>query len=132
MRKVLIGCIALMTVLVSSVLATSSVYISSINFDAPGNDHDNLNGEWVKITNGGSESIVMTGWSLSDDGDKHVYRLPSFTLPSGSTVTVFTGSGTNTATKLYMRFSRAVWNNGGDTATLKDISGNIIDRKSNR
>jgi len=73
LRKVLIGCIALMTVLVSSVLATSSVYISSINFDAPGNDHDNLNGEWVKITNGGSESVVMTGWSLSDEGNKHVY-----------------------------------------------------------
>ena len=132
MRKVLIGCIVLMTVLMSSVLAASSVYISSINFDAPGNDHNNLNGEWVKITNGGSESVVMTGWSLSDEENKHVYRFPSFMLPSGSVVTVFTGSGTNTATRLYMRFGRAVWNNGGDTATLKDGSGNIIDRKSNR
>jgi len=108
--------------------ASAAVYISSVNFDASGNDHNNLNGEWVKITNSGSNSVVMTSWSLSDDGNKHVYRFPSFSLSSGSTVTVFTGSGTNTADKLYMRFSRAVWNNDGDTATLKDSHGNVIDQ----
>jgi hypothetical protein len=111
--------------------ALGYVFISAINFDAPGNDHNNLNGEWVRITNDGSDSTLMTGWTLSDEGNKHVYRFPNFILQSGSSVTVYTGSGINTATSLYMGFSRAVWNNDGDTATLKDNRGNIISQKSN-
>jgi len=115
--------------LVSS--AMGSVYISAINFDAPGNDHQNLNGEWVRISNSGSDPVTMTSWSLSDEGNKHVYRFPSFTLSAGSSVTVYTGSGANTATALYMGFSQAVWNNDGDTATLKDTAGNIISQRGN-
>jgi len=49
-------------------IASSSVYISAINFDAPGNDHNNLNGEWVRISNSGDTSISLTGWTLCDEG----------------------------------------------------------------
>ncbi len=118
-------------ILISAAIAMGSVYISAINFDAPGNDHQNLNGEWVKIANSGPDPVTMTGWRLSDEGNKHVYRFPSFTISPGSSVTVYTGSGRNTATDLYMGFSQAVWNNDGDTATLIDTAGNIISQRGN-
>jgi len=110
-------------------LATGSVYISDINFDAPGNDNQNPNGEWVRITNDGSSGVNMNGWTLSDEGENYEYPFHSFILSPGADVTLFSGSGQDSATELYMGFDRAIWNNDGDVATLKDDQGTIIDQK---
>jgi deoxyribonuclease-1-like protein len=88
-----------------------------------------LDDEWVKITNTGTSSISLTGWELKDEGDKFTYTFPSFSLESGSTVTVHTEQGTNTATELYWGSDRPVWNNDGDTARLYDINGNLVDQE---
>lgn len=109
--------------------ATASVDISAVNFDAPDNDHNNLNGEWVQITNSGATSVSLDGWTLSDEGVKHLYRFPTFSLDPGASVTVYTGCGSNSASCLYWCEPQAVWNNDGDVATLKDAQGNIIDQK---
>ena len=129
MKKMIVS---LLVVLLASIAsASASVSISAINFDAPGNDHNNLNGEWVKITNYGSTSVMMEGWTLSDEGNKHIYRFPqSFGIDPGASVTVYTGCGSNSANTLYWCEPQAVWNNDGDVATLKD-NGNIVDQKSN-
>ncbi len=116
---------------IPTITPSVSIYISAVQFDAPGNkDRSNLNGEWVKITNSGRDSITMTSWKLSDEGSKHVYVFPSFVLSPGATVTIFTGSGTNTATELYMGRGAPIWNNDGDTAILRDANGNIIDQRN--
>ena len=82
MKKMIIS--LLVVLLASIVSASASISISAINFDAPGNDHNNLNGEWVKITNYGSTSVMMRGWTLSDEGNKHIYRFPqSFGIDPG-------------------------------------------------
>lgn len=108
--------------------ATASVDISAVNFDAPGNDHNNLNGEWVQMTNSGATSVSLNGWTLSDEGVKHLYRFPMFSLDPGASVRVYTGCGSNTANSLYWCRSQAVWNNDGDTATLADAQGNVVDQ----
>ena len=41
-------------------------------------------------------------------------------------MTVHTGPGTNTATALYWGLGSSVWNNTGDTATLKRPDGSVI------
>ena len=94
MRKMIV---LLMAILLASIAtASASVSISAINFDAPGNDHQNLNGEWVRITNYGSTSVIMSGWTMSDNGNKHIYRFPqSFGLNPGASVTIYTGCGSN-------------------------------------
>ncbi|MBN1236411.1 MAG: lamin tail domain-containing protein [Methanotrichaceae archaeon] len=107
------------------------VYISGVNFNAAGNDHYNCNGEWVRITNSGSKSVSLSNWTLSDEGDRHTYRFLNFTLNSSSSVTVYTGNGSNTTSSLYWGKSLAVWNNennGADIATLKDAQGDIKDQ----
>lgn len=98
-------------------------------FDAPGNDHYNLNEEWVCFTNYGVEVAYMTHWRVEDEFG-HVYIFPAFTLPSGVTVKLHTGSGTDTQTDLYWGSRRAIWNNDGDTVFLYDASGNLVDRYS--
>ncbi|MDD4447945.1 MAG: lamin tail domain-containing protein [Methanothrix sp.] len=108
------------------------VNISDTQFDAPGDDKINLNGEWVKIINEGTSPISMSCWTLSDEGNKHLYRFPIFTLDAGASVKVYTGSGTDTATELYFGQSLPVWNNDGDTATLEDSNGSVVAQWSNR
>ncbi|VAV90310.1 hypothetical protein MNBD_ACTINO01-1702 [hydrothermal vent metagenome] len=97
----------------------SGLQIISIEFDAPGDDRENLNGEWVEITNTGATAEPMTSWVLKDESAGHRYTFPAgFALDPGSTVTVHTGCVADTATTLYWCNDKgAVWNNSGDTAS---------------
>lgn len=108
----------------------SSVYISSVQFDAPGDDRQNLNGEWVRLTNRGDGPVLLAGWTLSDITGSHPYMFPAFVLMPESSVTVCSGSGRMNDTALFMGLDAPVWGNTGDSATLKDGRGTIIDQKS--
>lgn len=107
--------------------AASCIRLTGGNFDAPGNDNyaENLNGEYVKIKNYCSNTKSIGGWNLHDEGRKHTYSFSSgFSVKAGASVTVFTGRGTNSATKRFWgRKYGAVWNNDGDTAYLRSGSG---------
>lgn len=104
-----------------------TVGICEIQFDAPGDDADNLNGEWVKICNYGDTDVDLSGWGLIDDVGNY-YEFPQgFVLKAGEFVYVYTGSGENTDTALYWGSLVEVWNNTGDTATLIDNQGVTID-----
>lgn len=109
--------------------AAYSIAITATQFDAPGDDRKNLNGEWVLIANSGKDTVEMAGWILDSSGEQ-LYEFPKFSLPSGTSVKVFTGKGTNGPSKLYMGLGSPVWNNKGDTATLKDAGGHIVSQRS--
>lgn len=105
---------------------SDSLVVSEVHADADGNDHENLNDEYVEFTNEGGSAIDLTGWTLSDEAD-HTYQFPSgFTLEAGDSVTVYTGSGDDTEDELYWGSGRAVWNNGGDTIYVTDDAGETV------
>ena len=106
----------------------SWVSVSAAQFDAPGDDRQNLNGEWVRLTNRGEGFVLMAGWTLSDTTGSYPYVFPAFVLMPGSSVTVYSGKGTMNNTALFMGLDEPIWGNTGDTAILKDGSGNIIDQ----
>lgn len=108
----------------------SSVYISSVQFDAPGDDRNNLNGEWARVANRGEGPVLITGWTLSDRTGSFTYTFPAVVLLPEESVTVYTGSGAMNDTSLFMGKSSPVWGNAGDTAILRDGSGTIIDQRS--
>jgi competence protein ComEC len=108
----------------------SSVYLSAVQFNAPGDDTKNLNGEWVQLANRGDDAVLLTSWTLSDQNSAEPYRFPALLLLPGSTVTVYTGSGVLNDTALFMGRTEPLWGNSGDLATLRDGSGNIIDQRS--
>jgi micrococcal nuclease len=108
----------------------SGVRIAEIVADAPGNDNDNLDGEYVVLVNEGADAVDLSGWTLTDEAG-HRYRFPSgTTLASGQSLRVVTGSGTDGEGRLYWGRGGAVWNNGGDTATLRDGSGRVVAERS--
>ena len=105
---------------------TSRLVVSNIHADAEGDDHNNLNDEYIELTNEGSSSIEMTGWTLSDEAN-HVYDFPSgFTLEPGDSVTIYTGSGSDSDPQLYWGSGSAVWNNGGDTVIVTNNDGETV------
>ena len=75
--------------------------VAEIHADAEGNDHENLNDEYITFENAGGDSIQLGGYTVRDAAD-HVYRVPSgTTLDAGAEITLFTGSGDDTDTSLY-------------------------------
>ena len=111
--------------------AASCVRFSTGHFDAAGNDNyaANLNGEYVKIKNYCSTTKSIGGWKLHDYNKIHTYTFSStFKVGPGVTVTIYSGKGTNTATKRYwQRTYGAVWNNSApEKAYLRNTSGTLM------
>jgi len=101
-----------------------NVRIFTIFFDPLGPEPK---GEFVLIQNDRASAVDLTGWTLSD-AVQHIYTFPSFTLPSGGTVKVWTGAGTNDAENLFGGRRQAIWNNTGDIGILRDTAGTEISR----
>lgn len=107
-----------------------SVSIAHIEYDAPGNDGENLNSEWIEVT--AIEDTDLTGWSIRDESSSHRYTFPdAFTLPAGDVVRIRSGCGTDTRNELFWcNEGSAIWNNSGDTGLLIDPSGSFVDQWS--
>jgi len=100
--------------------------ISQIHEDAAGNDWNNLNDEYVVFENADTSTVDLSGWSVSDEAD-HTYQFPDgFSLGDGDTVTLRTGSGTDTDSELYWESNSPIWNNGADTVTVRNNEGEVV------
>jgi hypothetical protein len=105
--------------------ARRPIVISGIYYNSPGSDRGgnaSLNHEWVQLHNTTGHGISLTGWTLRDAAH-HVYHFGRYRLRAHGFVKVHTGHGRNTSRNLYWRHSWYIWNNTGDTATLKTRSG---------
>jgi competence protein ComEC len=118
------------TIPVPQVGNAQSIIISATQFNAPGDDRQNVNGEWVQLTNRGDDTVLIAGWTLSDNSRITLYTFPAIFLVPDETVTIYSGTGTLNNTALFMGKTEPVWGNSGDVAVLKDGSGKIIDQKS--
>jgi micrococcal nuclease len=100
--------------------------IGALEYDAPGDDSQNLNQEWIVIRNDGDRPVDLTGWGIRDESAGNRYAFPdAFTLAPDESVTVRSGCGDDIGTELFWcSVGAAVWNNDGDTAFLVDPSGN--------
>jgi hypothetical protein len=131
-KKALVMTIAAALTLGLAAPASAAIRITKIYFDSPGADtgsNTSLNAEYVVIKNTGTTRKTLTGWTLRD-ASKHVFKFPTFRLGAGKSVKVHTGKGANTLGNLYWRSSSYIWNNNGDTATLKRSNGTVASRCS--
>jgi micrococcal nuclease len=100
---------------------------TDMHANAPGNDNENPNGEWVEVTNQGGEPVDMSGYTLKDAAN-HIYTFDNFTLAPGETLRLYSGQGQDSPTELYWGYNgESVWNNGSDTAFLRDAEGALVD-----
>jgi len=105
---------------------TGQVEIIHIHWDGVGNSEPD---EYVEIRNTGGSPVQLAGWTLSDAAN-HVFTFPLFVMAPGQTCRVYT----NEVHPEYCGFSygsgTAIWNNSGDTATLRDNQGKVVDTYS--
>ncbi|GAA2652531.1 lamin tail domain-containing protein [Streptomyces spororaveus] len=108
------------------------VEISRVQADSPGRDdrsNRSLNSEWVEITNTTREGINLRGWTLRDsDGNR--YRFDNVRIAGRATIRMHTGNGRDTRTDLFQDRRNYVWDNGSDTATLRDDRGRTVDTET--
>ncbi|MGW7821803.1 lamin tail domain-containing protein [Streptomyces puniciscabiei] len=110
----------------------AEVYISGVQHGLPGWDersNRSLNREWVEITNATRRAVNLDGWTLSDE-DGRTYTFRHMWLDGRATVRVHTGYGRDTRTDVYQDRRREVWEDHGDTATLRNDRGRFVDAVS--
>jgi endonuclease YncB( thermonuclease family) len=98
-----------------------------------GNDRRDPNGEWLKVKNlDPLKPVALGGWWIRDS-DLRRYTLPaSAVVPAGGSITVFVGSGSETATEFYWGLRGGIFDNvsgdghgGGDGGFLFDPEGDL-------
>jgi hypothetical protein len=109
------------------------VSFSRIYFDSPGSDtrsNTSLNAEWVRLTNNTDKAIPLKGWTLRDAAN-HVYGFKAADrLGAAQSLILHTGKGTDgrpDSADRYWQSGNYVWNNTGDTATLRNSTGGMVD-----
>ncbi|WP_416838782.1 lamin tail domain-containing protein [Haloferax sp. DFSO52] len=104
----------------------ATLALAEVHADAVGSDTENLNDEYIVLQNTGSDSLDLSGWTVSD-GSGRTYTIPDGTmLDAGATVTLHSGTGTDTTTDLYWGSGSAIWNNDGDTVTVLNTTGDVV------
>ena len=103
------------------------IAIEAFNYNT-GDDCNNLNGEYVSLKNICDHPCDVTGWTVEDKIEaRKPYRFPARTIVPQATVTLHTGCGTDSSFEAYWCSSgypcNAVWNNDGDTLTLRESGG---------
>lgn len=101
------------------------VAISEIFYNSPGSDNRSnasLNGEWIQLHNTTGHAVSLTGWTIRDTSS-HVFEFGRYSLRAHGFVKVHTGHGKRAAAKRFWNRGAYVWNNDGDTATVKTASG---------
>jgi cell division septation protein DedD len=118
--------------------ATPNLQFHLIQFDSPSNPDTNanssVNGEFVRIYNNSTFAARLDRFTLKD-ANGYTYTFPAHVIGAKKTVYVHTGKGTNgrkpdgtlDSSRLYQGRGWHIWNNPGDTATLRSSSGRVYD-----
>jgi endonuclease YncB( thermonuclease family) len=83
------------------VASPGAVLSMELNFDAPGNDFDNVNGEWVRVSNRGGAAVDLSRWTFRDSALRWFTFPAGASIPAGGNVTLHMGSGRADANTFY-------------------------------
>ncbi len=110
---------------------SGDVVIAQVNWDGPGNDVEFNTSEHIVLRNDSDAAVDVGGWSLTDAVDHRIVIPASFVIPPGGELRVHTGPGDQADDAHHDGQGQAIWNNsGGDTVTLRDAAGTVIDEQS--
>jgi competence protein ComEC len=104
-------------------VTTGNVQIINIFVDGAGSSEPD---EYVEIRNDDTNSIQLQNWTLRDIAD-HIFTFPSFVMEPGKVCRVYTNENHPEWCGFNYGSGSAIWNNGGDTAYLRDGNGTPID-----
>jgi hypothetical protein len=113
--------------------ATTTIQFSGAVYDSPGADTrsaTSLNAEWIRLTNRSRTTIDLRGWTIRDAAGKTYRFATTYRLAANRNVYLHTGRGTDGRPDVQHRYWQSgnyVWNNPGDTATLRNPAGQLVD-----
>ena len=83
-----------------------------VNWNAPGDDNVNVDGEWVEVDNDDPYTDVpLAGWWLRDSGLRR-FTFPAGTVvPAQGAVTLYVGKGTSNDAEFFWGLSRPAFDN---------------------
>jgi putative serine protease PepD len=81
--------------------------------------------EWIEIENQGYRTAYLQGYQLQS-GEGDVFELPNVSLAPLRRLRVYTGTGMDTDSAIYLNASAPVWNDSGRIVLL-DFEGNLSD-----
>ncbi|PWB76573.1 MAG: hypothetical protein C3F07_03525 [Anaerolineales bacterium] len=81
--------------------------------------------EYVEIKNEGAVTIQLEGWSLSDKSG-HEFIFPQYLMEPGRICRIYTNEYHPEWCGFSYESSQAIWGNGQDCATLRDMDGQIV------
>jgi Lamin Tail Domain len=121
----LLGCLFLMLP-AAPALAAGPMKITKIHYAQTGT---NLDTEYIVFKNTSTHAVQLKGWKIisAPSTDNQFYVFTSTKVSPGHTLTLYTGTGSNTASKRYWGAGSPRWNDSGDKAVLKNASGTTID-----
>ncbi|MBS3777759.1 MAG: lamin tail domain-containing protein [Candidatus Thermoplasmatota archaeon] len=108
----------------------SVLRISEVHYDAYGNDKYNLNDEYIVLENDNEKPLNLTGWNIRDNHGNQFIFPNGYLLQSKTSITIYTGSGSNQTNVLYWHHQTPVWNNDGDTVFIYNEKNEIIETYS--
>jgi hypothetical protein len=118
--------------------ATPNLQISLVQFDSPSNPDTNatssVNGEYLRIYNNSTFTAALGRFTIRDAAG-HTFTFPARSIGAKKTVYIHSGKGTDgyqpngtrDSARLYQQSGWHIWNNTGDTATLRSATGRIYD-----
>ncbi|HLF16946.1 MAG TPA: lamin tail domain-containing protein [Candidatus Thermoplasmatota archaeon] len=84
--------------------------------------------EFVEVWNPTSQAVDLAGWRISDGGTVSPHTFGAVMIPAGGRVVVWSGGEADArGPRWSASASSTIWNNGGDSATLLDPAGNVVD-----
>ena len=106
--------------------ASQYVVIRSVTANPRGRDAGADNGEYVLLTNVGTESVDVGNWAVVDAVGHRLTIRRGYVLPPGGDLRVYTATGVDTGDRVYAGKGAAILNNPGDTLRLLDSAGEVI------
>lgn len=84
--------------------------------------------QWIEIVNKGTSNVSFNGWMLMNKENLSYFFPADFFLKSGALVKVHSMACVDNSTDLYN--SSVLWRKNGDTAILRDATGDIVSEYS--
>ena len=109
--------------------APYDINIEDIVNGSTSNTVNDLTDEYIILVNDGNNDVNLNDWWLRSEYLPKFYTIPNnFILDQDDTVRIWTKSGTNSSTNLYMNLATPVWRNSGDCGYVRDEDDDLIDR----
>jgi len=100
--------------------------IDKVQYNAPGNDILNPNGEWVRIRNVGQNVVDLQDWFF-ETPPYQMTSIASRPIAPNGTLTIFMGTGSNTSSTMYLGRPTGILSNSGDIVALRTPHRDLAD-----